>query len=70
MAIKEQYPYVDENGKEYNNLCKHYSDSGNSIIKLETSEVYSEAVDKYPCKYTYDELLDEVSEQSVDCVES
>lgn len=62
MAIKTQYPYIDENGKERENLIKTYSDLGLYILQNETGEVYDEAVDVYPSKYTYSETEEYVEE--------
>lgn len=55
--IKTQYPYIDENGNENSNLIKHYAENEKSekfyILQVETVLQYSEAVDIYPCRYTY-----------------
>ena len=48
--VVEEYPY-DNN----ENLVRHYSDAGFTIIQNETGEEYGEAIDLYPCKYTYSE---------------
>lgn len=53
--IKTQYPYVDERDKERNDLIKHYSDEGKYILQVETGIEYAEAIDVYPCRYTYEE---------------
>lgn len=37
------------------NLVRHYSDSGMMIKQVETGNLYSEAVDVVPCRYTYTE---------------
>lgn len=57
----EQYPFVDESGAEHDNLVKHYSDENMLILQVETGVKYAEAVDVYPCRYTYEET-DEPSE--------
>ena len=62
MAIVTQYPYVDGNGKERENLIKTYSDVGRYILQEETGEVYAEAVDLYPSKYTYTETDEYIEE--------
>lgn len=49
MIISE-YPY-----KGSKNLIRTFSDSGLMIIQNETGVVYVEAVDIYPCKFTYSE---------------
>lgn len=56
MAVIEQYPYIDGEGKEHPDLIKHYSDEGKDIIQVETGGIYAEAVDKYPCKFSYEEV--------------
>ena len=38
-----------------NNRVRHYSDLDNYIIQIETGIKYEDAVDKIPCKYTYEE---------------
>lgn len=53
--LKEQYPYIDENGNEREELVKHYSDEGKLILQTETGIEYAEAIDVYPCRYTYEE---------------
>lgn len=46
--VREEYPY---NGN--NNLIRHYSDDNKTVIQVETGNEYGEAIDNYPCKYTY-----------------
>lgn len=46
----EEYPYA-----ERDNLIRHYSDAGMMIRQAETGYEYGEAIDRYPCKYTYEE---------------
>ena len=57
IEIKTQYPYIDENGEERANLIKHYAEDENGnkyyIKQVETDVEYNEAVDVYPCRYTY-----------------
>lgn len=57
MAVIEIYPYVDEQGIEHENLVQHKSDEGKQIIQLETGRIYDEAIDSYPCRYTYAEMI-------------
>lgn len=33
----------------------HYSDAGMMIRQIETGHLYEDAVDRVPCKYTYEE---------------
>ena len=53
--VKEQYPYEDKDGIQHDNLVKHYSSTGKIILQVETGAKYSEAIDIYPCPYTYKE---------------
>ena len=50
MSLIVKYPY---NGRE-DRIC-HESDSMLMICQIETGNLYVEAVDVYPCKYTYEE---------------
>jgi hypothetical protein len=54
--IITQHPYE---GKD--NLVLTKSDSGYRIKQVETGEVYDEAVDVYPCRYTYTETDEPIS---------
>lgn len=36
-------------------LVRHYSDAGMMIQQVETGNLYSDAVDVVPCRYTYTE---------------
>ena len=36
-------------------LIRHYSDAGFALLQNETGVKYSEAIDVFPCKYTYTE---------------
>lgn len=58
MSVIEIYPYVDEQGGEHENLVQHKSDEGKRIIQLETGRIYDEAIDLYPSKYTYAEVIE------------
>ena len=47
-------------------LIKHYSDAGYMLLQVETGIKYSDPVDVYPCRYTYEETdeLIEVEEEN------
>ena len=47
-------------------LIKHYSDAGYMLLQVETGIKYSDPVDIYPCRYTYEETneLIEVEEEN------
>lgn len=49
------------------NLIKTYSNIGKPLLQVETGAIYREAIDIYPCPYTYEEtdpLDDEEIEDS------
>ena len=50
---KEQYPYIDDDGRVWENLTCHYDPKGNKVICADTGEIYDKAIDLYPSKYTY-----------------
>lgn len=37
------------------NLIRHYSDTGMLIKQVETGNLYDEAIDVVPCRYSYEE---------------
>lgn len=53
--IRSEHPVIMADGSENYGLIKHYSDSGRMIKQIETGDIYGEAVDLYPCRYTYEE---------------
>lgn len=70
IELKLQRPFIDDKGKVYEHLEKHYAEDENGVrykIKQnETGIVYDEAVDLLPCKYAYDtteELVEEVLDE-------
>lgn len=55
--ILTQYPYVDDNGNTHHNLVKTWSDDETKeLLQVETGSRFSEAIDLYPCVYTYKEV--------------
>lgn len=58
--IQTLYPYVDEQGNIKDNLIKTFSNSNKMIRQIETGVVYTEAIDIYPCRYTYEETDEEI----------
>ena len=48
---------VGINGKSF---CKHYSDSNKYIRQVETGNEFTEAINLYPCNYTYEETDKEI----------
>ena len=52
-------------------LIKHYSDAGYMLLQVETGIKYSDPVDIYPCRYTYEETneLIEVEEENENILE-
>lgn len=55
--IKEQYPFIEDNGNIRTDLIKHWAEDENGVqylmVQNETGVMYAEAVDIYPCPYTY-----------------
>ena len=41
---------------------RHYSDADRMIRQVETGIIYQDAVDKIPCKYTYEETDEPIPE--------
>lgn len=65
MAIKQQHPYIDEHGVAHEDLIKTYSDEGHKIIQLPTYCLFDEAIDRYPCRFTYIEDKPEEPKEEV-----
>lgn len=42
---------------------RHYSDANMMIRQIETGIIYQDAVDKIPCRYTYEETDEPIPEQ-------
>ena len=53
--IITQYPYIDDNGIEYDKLIKFYSNLNIQIEQVETGRVFDSVVDSYPSSYNYTE---------------
>lgn len=45
---------------------RHYSDKNMKIRQIETGIVYDDAVDIYPCPYTYEETDEPIDDGSAD----
>ena len=50
-------------------LLHTYSDSNMYILQVETSNIYDEAYDVIPCKYTYAETEEEIVDETKDNTE-
>ena len=48
-------------------LLHTYSDSNKYILQVETSNIYNEAYDVIPCKYTYTETEEEIIIKEENC---
>ena len=54
--IKEQYPFIEDNGTIRPDLIKHWAEEDGQkylMVQNETGVYYAEAIDIYPCPYTY-----------------
>ena len=45
---------------------RHYSDKNMKIRQIETGIVYDDAVDIYPCPYTYEETDEPIDDESAE----
>ena len=68
VEIKTEYP-VKIGDEIKNNLIKHYAEDelGNRyyIKQVETGRIYEDAIDLYPCKYTYIVTTDTIKKDIV-----
>lgn len=69
ITLKFEYPLIDENSELIPNLIKHYAEDDNGkkyyILQVETGIEYAEAIDIYPCRYTYkptNKLIEEIGD--------
>lgn len=44
---------------------RHYSDTGMMIRQVETGIIYQDAVDKIPCRYTYEETDEPIPDNDI-----
>ena len=58
MAIKQEY-------MRDGSFIRHYSDSGKTLLQIETGIEYDEAIDVVPCKYTYNETENAIAEREI-----
>ena len=49
---------------------RHYSDAGYKIRQIETGNVYDDAVDYVPCRYTYEETNEFIPESEIGALEA
>lgn len=63
IELKIEHPF---NEKE--NLIRHYAEDENGknyyILQVETNIKYSDAIDVYPCRYTYEATEEELIEDN------
>lgn len=43
-------------------IVRHYSDAGMKIRQVETGNIYDDAADIIPCRYTYEETDEPIEE--------
>lgn len=70
IEVKEEYPFIDYNGKAQVGLIRHWAEDENGVHyvlkQVETELEYDEAIDVYPCRYTYvatDKIVGDESEE-------
>lgn len=62
--IHTQYPYIDDNGRTHETLIKTWTDDETkTLLQVETGAMYDEAIDLYPCAYTYEEIDKPIEEE-------
>ena len=62
--IKTNYPYIDRDGVEHPNIIRTWTnDKTKMLLQVETGNTYDEALDLYPCRYTYQEIDRPVEEE-------
>ena len=71
--VKEQYPFIEDNGTIRPDLIKHWAEDENGVkylmLQNETGAIYAEAVDIYPCPYTYTQTGTIVDEEEPEPVQ-
>lgn len=59
--IKKEYPYIDYQGNEHNDLVKVYSDLGVALLQVDTGKLYRYCVvDSVHSRHLYKELTQEL----------
>lgn len=58
VEVKTQYPFVEDNGELRYDIERHWAEDTETgdkytIIQDQTGYEYGEAIDGYPCIYTY-----------------
>lgn len=65
MAVIQQNPFIDGNGKKHKDLVRTYSDDETKmLLQVETGVTYDDAIDTFPCKYTYEEIDKPIEEEA------
>ena len=58
ITLKTLHPFINENNEKNFELVKHFAEDENGekylIKQLETGILYQEAIDIFPCPYTYE----------------
>lgn len=68
--IKTQYPFVDDFGVAHDDLIKTWTDDETkTMLQVETGDMYEEAIDLYPCRFTYQEIDKPVEETEEETTE-
>lgn len=66
IEVKVQYPFIEDDSTENTGLIKHYAENEKgerfTIRQIETGIEYGEAVDVYPCRYTYEATENKIEE--------
>ena len=69
IELKTQYPFIDNEGNENQGLIMHYAENEQgerfTIRQVETGIEYGEAVDVYPCRYTYEATENKIEKDKI-----
>ena len=69
IKVKEQRPYIDDINVCHENMVRHWAEDEETgeiyyLVQVETGVEYSDAVDLWPCRYTY-----KATDKKVNCEE-
>ena len=51
-------------------LIRHYSDQNVKIRQIETGELYDDAIDVVPCRFTYEETDEPIADDELEAEEA
>ena len=73
VELKTEYPFIRDDGTADNGLIKHWAEDEKGIRyiirQIETGVEYGDAVDIFPCPYTY-EVTDKLEQTEDNNIEN